>query len=94
MRWPKYWSFSFSIIPSKEIPGLCYQSHPAQNPYIGGFIYPSVKVDNFSTTCYGLNGFPQKIHAEFLTSLAHEALFGSKTFTEMIEEKGDLEGGS
>ena len=22
MRWPTYWSFSFSIIPSKEIPGL------------------------------------------------------------------------
>ena len=22
MGWPKYWSFSFSIIPSKEIPGL------------------------------------------------------------------------
>ena len=22
MRWPKYWSFSFSIVPSKEIPGL------------------------------------------------------------------------
>ena len=22
MRWPKYWSFSFSNIPSKEIPGL------------------------------------------------------------------------
>ena len=22
MRWPKYWSFSFNIIPSKEIPGL------------------------------------------------------------------------
>ena len=22
MRWPKYWSFSFSIISSKEIPGL------------------------------------------------------------------------
>ena len=21
MRWPKYWSFSFTIIPSKEIPG-------------------------------------------------------------------------
>ena len=21
-RWPKYWSYSFSIIPSKEIPGL------------------------------------------------------------------------
>ena len=24
MRWPKYLSFSFSIIPSKEIPGLVY----------------------------------------------------------------------
>ena len=22
MRWPKYWSFRFSIIPSKETPGL------------------------------------------------------------------------
>ena len=22
VRWPTYWSFSFSIIPSKEIPGL------------------------------------------------------------------------
>ena len=22
MKWPKYWSFSFSIIPYKEIPGL------------------------------------------------------------------------
>jgi len=24
MRWPKYWSFSFSIIPSKEIQGLIF----------------------------------------------------------------------
>ena len=22
MKWPKYWNFGFSIIPSKEIPGL------------------------------------------------------------------------
>ena len=30
IRWPKYWSFSFSIIPSKEYPGLiskiCFKS--------------------------------------------------------------------
>ena len=26
MRWPKYWSFSFSIIPSKEIPGMILMS--------------------------------------------------------------------
>ena len=25
MRWPKYWSFSCSIIPSKEIPGLIFR---------------------------------------------------------------------
>ena len=25
MRWPKYWSFGFSIIPSKEIPGLIFR---------------------------------------------------------------------
>ena len=25
MRWPQYWSFSFSIIPSKEHPGLIFR---------------------------------------------------------------------
>ena len=25
MRWPKYWSFSFIIIPSKETPGLIFR---------------------------------------------------------------------
>ena len=25
MRWPKYWSFSFSIILSKEMPGLIFR---------------------------------------------------------------------
>ena len=37
MRWPKYWSFSFSIIASKEIPGLIsfrmdWFDLPAANP--------------------------------------------------------------
>ena len=27
MRWPKYWSFSFSIIPSKKIPGLIFSGN-------------------------------------------------------------------
>ena len=31
MRWPKYWSFSFSIIPSKEIPVL--QNGLVGSPY-------------------------------------------------------------
>ena len=25
IRWPKYWSFNFSIIPSKEHPGLIFR---------------------------------------------------------------------
>ena len=32
MRWPKYWSFSFSIIPSKEIPGLIVQNGLVGSP--------------------------------------------------------------
>ena len=33
MRWPKYWSFSFSIIPSKEIPGLnLFRSCNSESP--------------------------------------------------------------
>ena len=27
MMWPKYWSFSFSISPSSEHPGLIFQMH-------------------------------------------------------------------
>ena len=37
MRWPKYWSFSFSIIPSKEIPGLG-TNFPHLSPLLS-FIY-------------------------------------------------------
>ena len=34
MRWPKYWSFSFSIIPSKEIPGLIsFRMYFPYNPW-------------------------------------------------------------
>ena len=32
MRWPKYWSFSFSIIPSKEIPGFSLQNGLVGSP--------------------------------------------------------------
>ena len=37
MRWPKYWSFSFSTIPSKEIPGLISFSCPQSFPASGSF---------------------------------------------------------
>ena len=34
MRWPKYWSFSFSIIPSKEIPGPIFRMDWSLNPQL------------------------------------------------------------
>ena len=55
MRWPKYWSFSFSIIPSKEIPGLISfrmgllgnadQNYKEVSPYNGqnGFLTVAVQ---------------------------------------------------
>ena len=36
MRWPNYWSFSFSIIPSKEIPGLI----SFRMDWLGTFFFP------------------------------------------------------
>ena len=36
MRWPKYWSFSFSIIPSKEIPGLIFRMDWLDHPAVQG----------------------------------------------------------
>ena len=35
MRWPKYWSFSFSFIPSIEIPGLISTGTQMQTGNIG-----------------------------------------------------------
>ena len=40
MRWPKYWSFSFSIIPFKEIPGLISWS-PSCTDMTGNILFPS-----------------------------------------------------
>ena len=42
MMWPKYWSFSFSIIPSKEIPGL-------QNGLVGSPCSPRDSQDSSPT---------------------------------------------
>ena len=36
MRWPEYWSFSFSIIPSKEIPGLIFRMDCLDLPAVQG----------------------------------------------------------
>ena len=40
IRWPKYWSFSFSISPSSECSGLI--SFRIDWPYLTSFLIPSV----------------------------------------------------
>ena len=46
MRWPKYWSFSFSITPSKEIPGLDL----LQNGLVGSPCSPRDSQESSPTT--------------------------------------------
>ena len=36
MRWPKYWNFSFSIIPSKEHPGMIFRMDWLDLPAVQG----------------------------------------------------------
>ena len=45
MRWPKYWSFSFRMIPSKEIPGLI----SLQNGLVGSPCSPRDSQESFPT---------------------------------------------
>ena len=43
MRWPKYWSFSFSIIPSKEIPGpISFRMHWLDLLAVQGTLFLSI----------------------------------------------------
>ena len=42
MRWSKYWSFSFSIIPSKEISGLISLVHFFKNKFYRQFQCPAL----------------------------------------------------
>ena len=49
VRWPKYWSFSFSVTPSKEIPGLIpFRSHsrPWSSPTQGKAALPSAQISS------------------------------------------------
>ena len=45
MRWPKYWSFSFSIIPSKEIP----RTDLLQNGLVGSPCNPRHSQESYPT---------------------------------------------
>ena len=49
MRWPKYWSFSFSISPCKEIPGLISLSF---KNFDCNYISPEFLPINITLECY------------------------------------------
>ena len=46
MRWRKYWSFSFSIIPSKEIPGLIFRMDWLQSKGLSR-VFSNTTVQNY-----------------------------------------------
>ena len=50
MRWPKYWSFSFSIIPSKEYPGLIFFRMDWLDLLAGVFSNTAVQTHQFFST--------------------------------------------
>ena len=54
MRWPKYWCFSFSIIPSKEIPYIFLMINP-EDCYIvktlGVLSFPRVSINVLCLPC-------------------------------------------
>ena len=57
MRWPKYWSFSFSIIPSKEIPGLISFRTDLLDTCMYIYVYRYISLYIFDiafTTFYGM----------------------------------------
>ena len=65
IRWPKYWSFSFSIIPSKEIPDLL------QNGLVGSPCSPRDSQESSATPQFKSINFLalSLLHSPTLTSI-------------------------
>ena len=67
MRWPKYWSFSFSIIPSKEIPRLiCFRMDWLDLLAVQGTLqesFPTPQFKSINSSALGL------LHSPTLTSI-------------------------
>ena len=57
MRWPKYWSFSFSIIPSKEIPGLIFRMDWLDLLAVQGTLKSLLRYHSSNTSILRLSAF-------------------------------------
>ena len=65
MRWPNYWSFSFSIIPSKEHPGLIFKGMVG-SPGIPRYSQESSPTPQFKSINSSVLSF---LHSSTLTSI-------------------------
>ena len=73
MRWPKYWSFSFSIIPSKEIPGLIsFRMDWLDLPAVQGTVRSLLQHHSSNTSILRCSAF-------FTVQLAHPYMTTGKT---------------
>ena len=68
MRWPKYWSFSFSIIPSREI---SFRADLLQNGLVGSSCSPRDSQESSPTPQFkGINSSALRLlHSPTLTSI-------------------------
>ena len=73
MRWPKYWSFSFSIIPSKEIRGLiCFRRDWLDLLAVQGTLKSLLQHHNLKASILWLSAF-------FITQMSDPCMTAGKT---------------
>ena len=73
MRWPKYWSFSFSIIPSKEILGLIsFRMHWLDLPAVHGTLKSLLQYHSSKASILQCSAF-------FTVQLSHPYMTPGKT---------------
>ena len=66
MRWPKYWSFSFSIIPSKEHSGLIFRMDWLESPCSPRDFQESSPTPHFKSINSSVHSF---LHSPTITSI-------------------------
>ena len=74
MRWPEYWSSSFSIIPSKEIPGLIFRMDWLDLLAVQGTLKSLLQHHSSKASILQLSAF-------FTVQLSHPYMTTGKTIT-------------
>ena len=72
MRWPKYWSFSFSISPSNEHPGLIFRMDFLDRPAVQGTLKSLLQHHSSKASIFQGSAF-------FTVQLSHPYMTTGKT---------------